>query len=184
MQRRSILAIAAVTALGFALLPGGAIAQQNQPAAPAQPKTIKSQIVGAWNLLLVDQVKEDGTHVPLYGPNPMGILIFTPDGHYSAQIMRVSRPKFASNNTQTASADETKAVVAGMISHFGTYTVDEAAKTFTVHIEASSFPNWDGTKQTRNITAITDEVLTYNNKTPTRQYGPGDHTELAWKKYK
>jgi hypothetical protein len=184
MQRRSILAIAAVTALGFAILSSGAIAQQNQQAQQSQPKTIKSQIVGAWNLLLVDQVKDDGTHVPLYGPNPVGIIIFTPDGHYSSQIMRVNRPKFASNNTQTASGDDAKAVVAGMISHFGTYTVDEAAKTFTVHIEGSSFPNWDGTKQTRNITAITDEVLTYDSKTSTRQYGPGDHTELAWKKYK
>ena len=184
MQRRNILAISAAAALGLMILPGGAPAQQNPQAQQNQPKTIKSQIVGAWNLLLIDQVKDDGTHVPLYGPNPMGILIFTPDGHYSAQIMRVSRPKFASNSTQTASADETKATIAGMISHFGTYTVDEAAKTFTIHIEAASFPNWDGTRQTRNITAITDEVLTYDNKTPTRQYGPGDHTELAWKKYK
>jgi hypothetical protein len=63
MHRRNILGIAATIALGFALVPGGAIAQQ---------KTIKEQLVGAWTLLLDDGVKADGTHVPLHGPNPIG----------------------------------------------------------------------------------------------------------------
>ena len=69
-----------------------------------------------------------------------------------------------------------------MITSFGTYAVDEANKTITYRITASSFPDWDHTVQKRPITAITDEVLTYNTPAPSV---PGyTHAELAWKKVK
>ncbi len=150
--------------------------------APAQQKSIKDQLVGSWSLLLNDLIKDDGTHVPGYGPNPDGLLIFAPDGHYSLQIIRYGRPAFASKNRMTGTADENKAVVQGMITSFGTYAVDEANKTITYRITASSFPDWDHTVQKRPITAITDEVLTYNTPAPSV---PGyTHAELAWKKVK
>jgi hypothetical protein len=172
MQRWNILGISALV-VGLAMLPGGATAQQ---------KSIKDQLVGAWTLLLVDNIKDDGTHVPSFGPNPEGSLIFTADGHYSLQLFRHGRTAFASKDRLTGTADENKAAVQGMIVHFGTYTVDEAGKAFTFRVEASSFPNWDATSQKRAITAITDEVLTFNNPTPsTSGYV---RAELAWKKAK
>jgi hypothetical protein len=79
-------------------------------------------------------------------------------------------------------ADENKAAVQGMISHFGTYTVDEAGKSVTFRIQASSFPNWDRTVQKRPITAITDEVLTWN--TPAPSAAGFVRSEVAWKKAK
>jgi lipocalin-like protein len=172
MQRRNILGISALV-VGLAMVPGGASAQQ---------KSIKDQLVGTWTLLLDDNIKDDGTHVPAFGPNPEGSLIFTADGHYSLQIFRHGRPAFASKDRLTGTADENKAAVQGMISHFGTYMVDEAGKMFTFRIEASSFPNWDATSQKRPVTAITDEVLTYNNPTPTTSGYV--RAELAWKKAK
>jgi hypothetical protein len=172
MYRRNIVGISALV-LGVAMLPGGAIAQQ---------KSIKDQLVGAWSLLLVDYIKDDGSHVSAYGPNPDGSLIFTPDGHFSWQIFRYGRPAFASKNVMAGTADETKAAFQGMITSFGTYTVDEASKTITYRIAASSFPHWDATVQKRPVTAITGEVLTYNVPAPPV---PGyTHVELAWKKAK
>ena len=44
MQRRDILAFSIDDGVGLAILPGAAL---------AQPKTIKSQLPGTWNLLLV-----------------------------------------------------------------------------------------------------------------------------------
>src|SRR5262252_3460548 len=172
MNQRNVVGILALM-VGLAMLPGGANAQQ---------KSIKDQIVGAWTLLLADNIKDDGTHVPGYGPNPEGVIIFTPDGHYSLQIIRNGRPAFASKDRMAGTVDENKAAVQGMVSHFGTYRIDEAAKTVAFRIEASSFPNWDATSQTRTITAITDQVLTYNAPTPsTSGYV---RAELAWKKTK
>jgi hypothetical protein len=52
----------------------------------------------------------------------------------------------------------------------------------TFRIAASSFPNWDATTQKRAVTAITDEVLTYNAPSPsTSGYV---RAEVAWKKTK
>src|SRR6516164_9508473 len=121
MHRCNVVGISTL-AVALAMLPGGASAQQ---------KSIKDQIVGTWTLLIDDGVKDDGTHVPGYGPNPEGSLIFTADGHYALQIFRNSRPAFVSKDRLSGTADENKAAVHGMIAHFGTYAIDEAGKTIT-----------------------------------------------------
>src|SRR5712691_10162572 len=175
MHRRGILGIWAMAALGLAVLPGGAVAQQ---------KSIKDQLVGTWTLLLADAVKADGTHVPSFGANPMGTLVFTPGGHYSLQAIRVGRPAFASNDPASGTPAENKAAISGMISHFGSYSVDERDKSLTFRVEASSFPNWEGTRQKRSITAITDEILTYTLATLANPATGIDHNEKVWKKVK
>jgi Lipocalin-like domain len=176
MDRRSLLEMMGTAALGAVLAGSGALAQQ---------KAIKDQLVGAWTLLLDDGVRPDGTQVPNFGPNPIGTLIFTPNGRYSLQIMRVvNRAPFGSNNRNTGTADENKAVAQGTISHFGTYTVDETGKTIDFRIEGSSFPNWENTNQKRLVTAITDEVLTYRNPTSSTPAQGFTHTELVWKRLK
>ena len=176
MDRRSLLEMMGTAALGGVLVASGALAQQ---------KSIKDQLVGAWTLLLDDGVKPDGTQLPVFGPNPVGSLIFTSNGRYSLQIMRVvNRAPFASNNRDTGTADENKAVAQGTLSHFGTYTVDEAGKTINFRIEGSSFPNWENTSQKRLVTALTDEVLTYRKPTSSTPDQGFMHTELVWKRLK
>jgi hypothetical protein len=54
--------------------------------------------------------------------------------------------------------EEYKAVVQGSIAHFGRYTINEADKTITFHIETSTFPNWNGTEQKRPFTLTGDEL--------------------------
>jgi hypothetical protein len=174
--------------LALALPSAGVSAQQQrQQQAPraqaAQQKPMKDQLVGTWALLMDDGVLADGSHRPNFGPNPMGILIFTSDGHYSLQVERAGRPTFASNNRAAGTAAENKAAIAGMGSHFGTYTVDEAAKNIVFRTEGSLFPNQDGVVQKRNITALTDDVLTYSNPVPSNPSGV-THGEVAWKKVK
>jgi hypothetical protein len=174
-MNRHLLSVCAMTALGLAFLPGASIAQQ---------KSMKDQLVGTWTLLLSDLVQADGSHVPSFGPNPSGTVVFSPDGHYSLQVMRASLPKFASNNREKGSADENKAVVAGLITHFGTYSVNEADKSLNFRIESSSFPNWSGTQQKRPITALTDDVLTWTTPNPSAAPSGNAHTELVWRRAK
>jgi hypothetical protein len=172
MHRHNILGIAATAVLALALVPGAANAQQ---------KTIKEQLVGAWTLLLADGVKDDGTHVPLYGPNPIGTLMFSGTGRYTAVTTRSDLKPFASNDPNNGTAAEYKAVVTGSLTDFGTYTTDEAGKTINVRIEGSSFPNRANINRKRMVTAITDEVLTFNIPGPALGF---DHIELVWKKVK
>jgi Lipocalin-like domain len=172
MYRSGILSLSAMMAFALVLPQSGAV---------AQPKSLKDQLVGTWTLLLADDVKADGTQAGAFGPNPLGMVIFTPDGHYSLQVMRSNLPKFAANSRQKGTADENKAAVQGMVSYFGTYAADDATKTLNIRIEGSSYPNLDETRQKRQITAITDDTLTWNNPIS----APGlVRAEFAWKRVK
>jgi hypothetical protein len=183
MNRRSTFGVVAIAAFGLLTLPVAGHSQNAQqrpsavekPAAPAAPpKSMKEAIVGSWSLVIDDAVKPDGAHAPNFGPNPMGLAMFGVDGHFSVQIMRAGRPKFASNNRTTGTADENKAAVAGSNAFFGTYTLNEADKTLTLRIEASTYPNLEGTQQKRTITSLTaGDELTWNN--------PATHGEVTWK---
>ena len=128
----------------------------------------------------LDQVNADNTQTPLYGSNPAGTLIFTANGQYSSQIFRTTnRVKYAANDRLKGTAAEHKAAAEGAITHFGTWSVDEGAKTITFRIESSSYPNWDGTVQKRSITGYNqNDVLTYTNSTPATGTLP---VLVAWK---
>ena len=104
--------------------------------------------------------------------------MFLENGRYSLTIMRSDLPKFAANNRTQGTADENKATVAGMITHFGRYTA--TADSFTYIVEASSFPNWNGTEQKRAMKISGDE-LQYTNPAPS---GGGAPATLVWKRVK
>lgn len=127
-------------------------------AAIGQPKSLREQIVGTWTYVAVDTVQPDGSRVPLFGPNPRGQAVFDSNGRYMLLTARAGQPKFASNNRLEGTPEENRAVVQGSIAHFGRYSVNEADKTITFHIETSTFPNWNGVDQKRPITLIGDEL--------------------------
>jgi Lipocalin-like domain len=136
-------------------------------------------LVGTWRLLIADEVEPENTQKPLFGPKPMGILIFTANGHYSLQIMGYNRPKFAANDRTKGTADENKTAISQLVSHFGAYTVDQASETLTFRVEGSAFPNWDETTQKRMITSLTaNEELTYTVPPPNAGVRP---VMVAWR---
>ena len=151
----SIPRISAITMLGLALIPGSAISQQS---------SLKEQLVGTWTFVSSTTKNADGS--PLWGSNPKGLVIFTDNGRFSSHTMRGDRPKFASNNRAQGTPEENKAVAIGTISSFGTYTVDEANKTYVLRYEGSSYPNQEGTASTRPFTIAGDE-LKVTNPSPT-----------------
>ena len=108
---------------------------------------------------MVDNIRPDGSRVQVFGPNPQGLLIFDGSGRYAAVLTRSGLSKFASNNRAEGTPEENQAVVQGSIAHGGRYTVNEAEKTITFHIETSTFPNWSGTEQKRPITLLTEDEL-------------------------
>jgi hypothetical protein len=161
MNRRiglTVLALALV--LGLALLTGHAVGQQ---------KSLKEQLIGPWTVVSVTREQGDNKTEP-FGPNPQGLFMFDPSGHFAIQITQPGRPKFASNNRVAGTTEENKAAVQGTISNFGTYTVNEADHSVSLHIVGSSYPNWDeaDVKQFAEISA--DEMKWTN---PTSGQGTG-----------
>ena len=70
----------------------------------------------------------------------------------------------------------------GSFAYFGTYTVNEGERTFTVHYEGTTFPNFDGIDAKRTITALTADELKYENSVST--VGQGVVVEAVWKRAK
>jgi hypothetical protein len=170
MNRRRLLRICATISLGMIWLPGIAI---------GQPKPVKEQIIGTWILVSSDTVQPNGTRTPTFGTNPKGIAIFDGGNHYVFEFVNSSLSKFAGNNRTAGTADENKAVMQGTLAHFGTYTVNESDRSFTLHIDGSSFPNWTGTEQKRTFTITGDDL-----KWITPAASGGGSAELAWKRAK
>jgi hypothetical protein len=170
MNRRTILTSSAITALGLVLSVSSAI---------AQAKSIKDQLVGTWIISSAETTNVDGTKFLPFGPNPKGAMVIDATGHFINLNATSSLPKIASNNRNTETAEENKAITQGSLASFGTYTVNEAEKILILHVEASTFPNWVGQDLRRPINAISANEFTYTNAAPTTGAGS---TKLVYKR--
>ena len=168
MNRRSMISMTVVTALGLAL------SASTAGSAP-RAKIKKSQLVGDWALVSVD-----APNATIQNRPNDGFLVFERGGRFSFALLSSNVPKFASNNRNSGTADENKAAVQGNIAYFGTYSMNEADSTLTLHIERCSFPNWNGTDQKRLITSLTAQELKYTNPGASI----GGTAELLWKRAK
>jgi hypothetical protein len=117
---------------------------------------IKSDaFVGAWRLICWEIALCDGTVVYPYGKDVVGYLIYTADGHMSAQIMdpdrRQSDPNFAleSAAAQTLSDSDRARAYTTYLSYCGTYRV--AGENVIHQVEAALIPSWTGSKQVRRF---------------------------------
>jgi Lipocalin-like domain len=144
-------------------------------AATAQPAT--KQIVGTWSLVSIRYVRPDGVAIEPFGPNAKGMLVF--DGtRFATQVMAAGLPKFASDNRMVGTPQEYEAISHGVVAYFGTYTLNEADRILTLHIERSSFPNWEGTDQQRKFEFGGDELrYTAANSSA----NPAEAAQLVWK---
>jgi lipocalin-like protein len=132
--------------------------------AGAQQPPGQGHLVGTWMLVSETAHQADKTSEPL-GPNPLGSIMFDQGGRFMLLIARASLPKFAANKRDAGTPEENQAVLAGLLAFIGTYTVSEADEVLTLHVEASTFPNWVGTDQKRSFTLVGDEMK-WINRTP------------------
>lgn len=172
MNRRSTLALStmALLFLGIGLPASNAVAQQ---------KSLKEQLVGTWTFVSAVNTRPDGTKFDPYGGKAAGMLFFDSSDRFSWQVIRSDIPKLASNNRQEGTADEFKAVAQGVLSYFGTYSLDDSGKTLTQHIVRSSFPNYNGANRIWAI-ALTGDDLTMASQAA----ASGGTNELKWKRVK
>jgi hypothetical protein len=166
-----MISFSAAVALSLAMLPTAAVSQQ---------PSLKQQLVGAWSLVSIIATDKAGNKSDRRGLNPKGLLIFDASGRYSILTSRSDLPNFKVDNVNQGTAEENKAVMIGMLANVGTWSVDEATKTITTHVEAGSFPNLNGNTQTRVISALTADELRYTNGASVS----GTVDEATWRRAK
>ena len=130
----------------------------------AQQPSGQDRLVGTWMLVSETAHQGDKTSEPL-GPNPLGSIMIDQGGRFMLLIARPGLPKFAANKRDAGTPEENKAVLAGLLAFIGTYTVSGADQVLTLHVEASTFPNWVGADQKRSFTLVGDEMK-WTNRTP------------------
>ncbi|RKR10513.1 lipocalin-like protein [Flavobacterium sp. 90] len=141
---------------------------------------IKTELLGSWTLVSVENINSDGTKNLPYDINPKGILFFDEKGNYAIEIYKNERLKIISGDKNKCTPEENAAIVQGSNSHFGEFEIDEANKIITFKIKTASFPNWEGTIQKRSYTFMNNELKYV--VTNTTQGGKSVTAEVVWKK--
>jgi hypothetical protein len=145
----------------------------------AQQQSLKEQILGTWILVAWDQVRADGSTFRKYGTDPRGFHIFEGNGRFFAMMARSDLPRLAASDPQKATPEEARAIMAGSIAYYGTYTVNEAERMVILRVEATTFPNQLGRDLPRRIVSVTPNEMIYANPDAT---SGGGQIQLTWKR--
>jgi len=153
-------------------------------------KGLRELLIGAWKLVSYEVRPVDGSRsfYPL-SEQPMGIILYTPDGYMSAQISRPDRSAIASEDWFNASDDEYKRVASTYFAYTGEFHVeenvdeneDEKAQKLTHSMFISLFPNWIGQTQPRAV-KIEGDDLYISSAAPYELAGKTVNSYLHWKR--
>ena len=124
---------------------------------------IRNRFVGAWRLAGLEEEGADGrTH----RVDCTGMLVFTSDGHMSVQVMyRNPQAGTAAGPVQYAQG--------GYEASFGTYEIDERARTFTYHVEGALVHSLIGKHLTRVYEFSGKQLIVKSSS-------PNEHWRVAW----
>ena len=140
--------VVGVVLVGFLSAPGIAMGQ-----------SLKEEILGAWRIVSIYN-EESGVKTYAYGEKPVGLMVFDRSGYVAQFLSKPDLPMFAAKNRLKGTDAEYRGVMQGMLSGFGTYTVD--GDTVTINWVASSYPNRTGTTEKRTYKIAGDEMTAVN----------------------
>jgi len=143
--------------------------------------TLRANIVGAWTLQSYQSSAIDGSDVtyPL-GIDARGIIMYTPDGYMSAQLMRADRTPFDHDDPHLAHDNELAAAAAGYLSYAGPYTIVNDG-LIAHHVEVSVLPNWIGGIQYR-AAHLQNSQLVLSPAEPPLIHGQRRNAKLVWRR--
>lgn len=147
----------------LAWLIAGVVAGWATPAAVAahdvarQVPTPRPSIDGRWKLLTAEDLRADGTVARLpWGPHPVGAIVVE-RGHCYVQIMSSDVPSFEAA-TPPVAQQMRDALLNTYIAYEGPCTIDAAAGSVVLAVEAAWRPDYVGTTQVRYFTVDGDRL--------------------------
>jgi hypothetical protein len=109
----------------------------------------ENPLLGTWRLVRWYNEAGDGTITEPFGPDPVGFISYSDDGHIFAHLAVADRARFAVDDMSAGSPAEDSAAMKTHVSYAGTY--EYCGDHVMHHIKVASFPNWTGTDQRRDI---------------------------------
>jgi len=142
---------------------------------------LRDQLIGAWELVsFVEKPLNAATQNYPMGERPMGIIMYTPDGYMSAQLMRSNPRHFVSADWFKATPEEQAWAASSYFAYAGPFHVDEEKGLVTHFVAVSLFPNWIGQKQQR-IMRIEHNTLHLSTTSPMQSEGHSVNAYLEWR---
>jgi hypothetical protein len=134
--------------------------------------------VGTWRLVSFEMVDATGnTRYPL-GQDPVGFIMYHPNGFMSVAMMRGDRPTFASEDIGRGSSEEKSLAFDTFFSYCGRCEVQ--GKKIIHYLDICSFPNWVGTTQERLFEFIDDKLILQTP--PILHEGTKQTSRLIWER--
>jgi len=150
----------------------GAAGTHAVSAASTPPQGLLQQVTGAWTLTSGSEQAADGTKTVLWST---GNLILDPSGHMSFFV-------FSKDRQKPEGPPDPRVPAGPMVAYYGTFTVDDAAKTVTYHVDNASAPAFSGVTRVQHITVTADTMTTTGSRVKTPQ---GDITPInEWRREK
>ena len=146
------------------LLAAGGVAETTGANEKGSSGSDKGRLIGAWRL--ASMAGPDGK--PMTTGLPMGMLIYTRDGHMSVQLMY---PK-------SESALSNEYVQSGYEASFGSYDVNEKTHTVTHHVAGANTRDLLVGKALPRIYQFTPD-----GHLVIRPAGPDEHWYVVWQHY-
>jgi hypothetical protein len=152
MRRINVLYLSAA----LVLLPTAIVAQQ---------KSLKEQVQGPWSMVSCNSTDTKGEKVD-YCSNPKGILILAGNGNYASTTL--------AGNRKDLNAP-------GVAVNFGTWSVNEADKTLTLHFVGAYNPVNEGRDIKLNISLSGEELKLSGTLNPAV---PTAHLDSSYRRFK
>jgi hypothetical protein len=138
----------AISACASLLIVLGVIVQAPATLAQTPANSITGRLIGNWQLVSI-RLSDTGP----YGENPQGNMSFDAGGRFSVIVLSAGRAR--------------------SISYYGTYTVNDANGSMTIHIDGSSLPHEIGRDLKRILAFNGDELVVQS---------PNGNVTLTWKR--
>jgi hypothetical protein len=120
----------------------------------AQDGAGAKKFVGTWKLVSIQN--DAGNDVR--GERPIGLIYYDAFGNMAAQIMP-DRPRPKWNAGEPPTPEQAQEAITGYAAYFGTYTVDEKARTVSHHRQGSLVPGTVGVDAVRKYEFLPGERL-------------------------
>lgn len=145
-------------------------------------------LLGTWTLVRWEIAYGDGRPSTLpYGADASGFIMYTGDGHMSACIARIGRPRLSSESVRSAPEAQRLAAFESYFQYAGPYEIRRGAHLPTgmqvVHQAAMSLnPNFAGSAQVRHVEFDADGMLTLSANDTMPGSTVARHHRLIWKR--
>ena len=134
----------------------------------AGAEDLATSAIGTWRLISCKVERSDGSVTDLYGPTPLGLLMYDATGHMSVHLLTPDLPKCGTPDRRKCPDAQARVAFDNYGGYFGRYEVRSSENVVFHYVEGASTPDWIGTSQKRFVNVDANRLTI---TTPPQQVG-------------